>query len=158
MYASSLLFYNKTLLDAAPAGLKLSDQLIGQSVLHPRHSDSESGTGKANLGTITMSWSVGTTRKVEVNPRTSQVYKELKSMEVVDVLFVHANTREEKSLEKYSELMVPREYNTGIVRQLSALFSFHRPKVTARVVFSSSELFIDTIVGTCIAESLLYSR
>ena len=50
-----------------------------------------------------MSWSVGTTRKVEVNPRTSQVYKELKSMEVVDVLFVHANTREEMSLEKYSK-------------------------------------------------------
>ena len=105
-----------------------------------------------------MSWSVGTTRKVEVNPGTSQVYKELKSMEVVDVLFVHANTREEMSLEKYSKLMVPCEYNTGIVRQLSALFSFHRPKVTARVVFSSSELFMDTIVETCIAESLAYSR
>ena len=105
-----------------------------------------------------MSWSVGTTRKVEVNPGTSQVYKELKSMEVVDVLFVHANTREEMSSEKYSKLMVSCEYNTGIVRQLSALFSFHRPKVTARVVFSSSELFIDTIVGTCIAESLAYSR
>lgn len=47
IYASSLPFYNWTT-NAAPADLKPSDQLVGQSVLRPRHSDSEAGIGEPN--------------------------------------------------------------------------------------------------------------